>query len=393
MESDYLPSQRTIAYRDWLLGLKKLFKSVQLKSAVKVNQELLGFYWELGQEIVEKQQQADWGSGFLPQLSKDLCAEFPEIKGFSTRNLQYVVRWYLFYSTDIPIAQQPVAQLPKSPETPSQSTDNERLTNLATASGQIGQQAVARLPGAMLESITSIPWGHNIVIISKSSSLDEALYYVRQTLTHGWSRAVLVHQIESDLFTREGSATSNFATTLPPAQSDLAQQTLKDPYVFDFLTLTKDHNERDIENQLTDHISKFLIELGAGFAYLGRQVPLQVSDRDFFLDLLFYHTQLHCYVVIELKTGDFEPEFAGKLNFYLKAVDESLRTQRDEPTIGILLCKTKNKLIAEYALSDINKPIGVSEYQLTQSLPDSLKPSLPSIEELEAELQQDFDDE
>lgn len=381
------------AYVSWLGDLKDRVQQVQTKAAVSVNRELLTFYWELGCEIIEKQESTTWGSGFLKQLSSDLSSEFPDIRGFSLRNLKYIRQWCQFYIEHAPNSATGRCLIEKTPPKTPQSADNKQLINLAATRAKIGQQAVAQLPESILESITSIPWGHNIAIISKCSSIKEALYYVRQTLTHGWSRAVLVHQIESDLFTREGSATSNFATTLPPAQSDLAQQTLKDPYVFDFLSLTKDHNERDLENQLTDHISKFLIELGAGFAYLGRQVPLQISERDFFLDLLFYHTQLHCYVVVELKTGDFEPEFAGKLNFYLKAVDESLRSERDEPTIGILLCKTKDKLIAEYALSDINKPIGVSEYQLTQSLPDSLKPSLPSIEALEAELQQDFDDE
>jgi predicted nuclease of restriction endonuclease-like (RecB) superfamily len=373
------------AYAQWIGKLKNRVQQVQSKAAVSVNRELLAFYWELGCDIVEKQKTATWGSGFLKQLSADLSSEFPQIRGFSYRNIRLVRQWCHFYLEHVPNLATSCCQIESAPE----SFDNKQVTNLAETRDQITKQPVA----LFLNDLLSIPWGHNIAIISKCSSIKEALYYVSQTLTHGWSRSVLVHQIESDLFSREGSATSNFAATLPPAQSDLAQQTLKDPYIFDFLTLTKEHNERDLENQLTDHISKFLIELGAGFAYLGRQVPLQVSERDFYLDLLFYHTQLHCYVVIELKTGDFEPEFAGKLNFYLKAVDETLRSERDEPTIGILLCKTKDKLIAEYALSDINKPIGVSEYQLTQSLPESLKPSLPSIEEWEAELQQDIDDE
>lgn len=379
----------TPAYVQWLGELKSRVQQVQTKAAVSVNRELLTFYWELGCEIIEKQKTANWGSGFLQNLSQDLISEFPEMKGFSYRNLRRIRQWVIFYSSEETNLATACGQITKIESNSTEPTNNQSTTNLATSCGQITKQPVA----PFLSDLVSIPWGHNGVIISKCSSIKEALYYVRQTLTHGWSRAILVHQIESDLFSREGSATSNFATTLPPAQSDLAQQVLKDPYIFDFLTLTQAHNERDLENQLTDHISKFLIELGAGFAYLGRQVPLQVSERDFYLDLLFYHTQLHCYVVIELKTGDFEPEFAGKLNFYLKAVDETLRSERDEPTIGILLCKTKDKLIAEYALSDINKPIGVSEYQLTQSLPDNLKPSLPSIEEWEAELQQDFDDE
>jgi predicted nuclease of restriction endonuclease-like (RecB) superfamily len=379
----------TPAYAQWLGELKNRVQQVQTKAAVSVNRELLAFYWELGCDIIEKQKTATWGSGFLKHLSADLSSEFPQIKGFSHRNIKYIRQWCLFYIGDSSNWATSCCPIEKALNDSSQSAENEKVTNLATSCGQITKQPVPQF----LSDLLSIPWGHNIAIISKCASVKEALYYVRQTLTHGWSRSVLVHQIESDHFSREGSATSNFTTTLPPAQSDLAQQVLKDPYIFDFLTLTKEHNERDLENQLTDHISKFLIELGAGFAYLGRQVPLQVSERDFFLDLLFYHTKLHCYVVIELKTGDFEPEFAGKLNFYLKAVDENLRSERDEPTIGILLCKTKDKLIAEYALSDINKPIGVSEYQLTQSLPESLKPSLPSIEEWEAELQQDFDDE
>lgn len=279
-------------------------------------------------------------------------AEFPEMKGFSLSNIKYVKQWYLFYSQPDTISQQPV--------------------------GQTVQQLVAQLP-----------WGHNIAIISKCKDIKEAVYYTQQTIQNNWSRSVLVHQIESGLYNREGKATSNFAVSLPKPQSDLAQQTLKDPYIFDFLTMTKNYNELDLEKALVDHITHFLLELGAGFAYIGRQYPLHVGVRDFFIDLLFYHTSLHCYVVIELKTVEFEPEHTGKLNFYIKAIDEHLRKEGDAPTIGILLCKSKDKVVAEYALSDIHKPMGVSEYQLTQSLPDNLKGSLPSIEEIEAELSND----
>jgi predicted nuclease of restriction endonuclease-like (RecB) superfamily len=241
-----------------------------------------------------------------------------------------------------------------------------------------------------IQQITAIPWGHNVAIIAKCKTPSEALYYVENTRIHNWSRAVLTHQIESGLWAREGKAITNFSTTLPAPQSDLAKQTLKDPYVFDFLALTKEHNERDLELGLVKHITSFLLELGAGFAYIGRQVQLQVGERSFFPDLLFYHTRLHCYVVVELKTVDFEPEHAGKLNFYIKAVDEQLRQEGDQPTIGILLCKSKDKLVAEYALSDIHKPIGVSEYQLTQSLPENLQTSLPTVEEIEEELAGDL---
>jgi predicted nuclease of restriction endonuclease-like (RecB) superfamily len=214
----------------------------------------------------------------------------------------------------------------------------------------------------------------------------EALYYTQQTIVNNWGRSVLIHQIESGLYQREGNAITNFSVTLPRPQSDLANQTLKDPYIIDFMTMRKDFDERELENGLVDHLTHFLLELGAGFAYVGRQYQVNVGERDFFIDLLFYHTRLHCYVVVELKTVEFEPEHAGKLNFYIKAIDEQLCKEGDNPTIGILLCKKRDKLVAEYALSDINKPMGVSEYQLTSSLPDKFKSSLPTIEEIESEL-------
>jgi len=331
-------------YKVWLSELKQKFQQTQLKAAVQVNTTLLEFYWALGKDIVEKQADSNWGSGFLKKLSHDLMSEFPDVKGFSKRNLEQIRRWYMFWTAHASIAKQPASQL------------------------------------------MQIPWWHNVVIVSKCKTQTEALYYVRQIEVNGWSRSVLTHQIESGLWQREGKAISNFDAVLPAPQSDLAQQTLKDPYVFDFLSLTADYNERELEKGLTKHITRFLLELGAGFAYVGKQVPLQVGTRDFFLDLLFYHTHLHCYVVIELKTTDFEPEHAGKLNFYIKAVDEQLRQPTDQATIGILLCKNKDRLVAEYALSDIQKPMGVSEYQLTHSLPKHLQSKLPSIEAIEREL-------
>lgn len=331
-------------YSKWLKEIKNRVRTVQLKAVVKVNSELLNFYWELGADIVEKQANAKWGDGFLSKLSHDLMAEFPDMKGFSERNIKYIRQWFLFYNSQ----------------------------------KAIGQQAVAQL--------TQIPWGHNIAIISKCKNIDKALYYLQNTITNNWSRSVLIHQIESGLYERKGKSITNFKLALPKPQSDLAMQALKDPYVFDFLTMTKNYNELELEKELINHITHFLLELGAGFSYIGRQIPIKVGKREFYLDLLFYHTQLHCYVVIELKIADFEPEHVGKLNFYIKAVDSQYRKERDQPTIGILLCKKKDKLVAEYALSDIHKPIGVSEYQLTHILPDNLKPCLPSIEELEKEL-------
>ena len=288
-------------YSSWLMELKQRVRQAQLKAAVSVNTELLKFYWSLGADIFEKQTKAAWGSGFLKQLSQDLMAEFPDMKGFSEANLHYIRRWFLFYYSDI--------------------------GNSGTACARIEPQTIAQL--------TQIPWGHNRVIISKCSDVQEALFYVRKTIENNWSRSVLTHQIEGGLYVRQGKSINNFIHTLPSPQSELAQQILKDPYNFDFLGLVA-------------HVAKFLLELGAGFAYMGKQFPLQVGERDFFLDMLFYHTRLHCHVVIELKTGDFEPEHAGKLNFYIKAVDEQLRKDGDSPTIGILLCKHKDKLVAEY---------------------------------------------
>jgi predicted nuclease of restriction endonuclease-like (RecB) superfamily len=345
MRSDLISNKE---YKAWIADIKTRVRSAQIKAAVKVNIELLMLYWKLGAEIIEKQKKAKWGAGLIDQLSKDLSTEFPDMKGFSRSNLKYMKQWVEFYSKVKAIGQQLVGQ------------------------------------------ITQIPWGHNIAIISKCKTVKEALYYVQNTSVHNWSRSVLVHQIENGLYKRKGKATTNFPTTLPKPQSDLAHQTLKDPYIFDFMTIADDYNERDLENKLIEHLTNFLMELGAGFAFIGRQVSVQVGEREFQIDLLFYHTRLHCYIIVELKTGDFEPEYVGKLNFYIKAIDSQLRKEGDYPTIGLLLCKSRDKLVAEYALSDIQKPIGVSEYKLTHSLPNKLKLSLPTIKEIEQELGKDM---
>jgi predicted nuclease of restriction endonuclease-like (RecB) superfamily len=341
-------------YYSWLKELKHKVRLVQIKAAVKVNSELLQFYWELGQDIADKQRNAKWGDGFLKQLSIDLSSEFPDMKGFSLSNLKYIKQWYLFYSQEIGKSQQAVGQKP------------------------IAKQAVSQL--------VQIPWGHNIAIISKCKNLDEALFYIQKTIQNNWSRSVLTHHIESDLFKREGKAITNFKATLPEPQSDLARETLKDPYNFDFLTLTEKYNEKELENALINHVTKFLLELGAGFSYIGQQYKLEVSGDEFFIDLLFYHVKLHCYVVVELKAVKFKPEFAGKLNFYVSAVDGILKSEQDNTSIGILICKSKNDTVVEYALKDVHKPIGVSEYIITKNLPDEFKSSLPSIEDIEAEL-------
>lgn len=333
------------AYRDWVDGLKKRFQHARLAATIRVNSELLNFYWDLGANIVEKQKSSQWGDKLLAQLSRDLMYAFPSMKGFSKRNLELIRQWYLFWEGDCEFAKQAVSQMIR------------------------------------------LPWGHNLKIVSKCQTREEACFYVNAALSNGWSRNVLVHQIESRLWDRQGLSQNNFARLLPDTQSDLANQLLKDPYVFDFIDETNIVDERSLEKSLIEHVTQFLLELGSGFAYIGKQVLVKVGERDFYLDLLFYHTKLHCYVVVELKMGEFEPEYAGKLNFYIKAVDEQLRGESDAPTIGILLCKSKDRLVVDYALSDIHKPMGVSEYVLGNALPDHLKRLLPSLDDFELELQ------
>jgi predicted nuclease of restriction endonuclease-like (RecB) superfamily len=374
------------AYKDWLVELKQKVRTAQLKAAVAVNTELIMLYWELGKMITEKQ--TAWGSKFLPQLSKDLNSEFPNMKGFSERNLALCRQFYQFYAFDnLPqdsILQQAVAKLPlkkNEVDDPIQKPNGEKQEQVKTAN-TIVKQAVAQ-----------IPWGHNILIFSKSKDAPEALFYVQKTIENGWSRNILGLQIEVNLFQRQGKAINNFKNTLPETSSDLAQQLLKDPYQFDFLTLTESYKERELENALVENITRFLLELGSGFAYVGKQVPITVGDKEYFIDLLFYHLKLRAYVVIELKATDFLPEYAGKLSFYLSAANDLLKHSSDNPTIGLLICKNKNNVIAEYALTNINHPIGVSEYELTRLFPEEFKSSLPSIEEIENELKDELKDE
>lgn len=329
-------------YREFLTNIKKRYQSAQLKAAHFVNNELIQFYWQLGKDIIEKQTQAIWGSKFLDQLSADLLSLFPETKGFSVRNLKFMRQLAEYYPSEI--GKQPVSQL---------------------------------------------PWGHIIVLMQKVKDSSIRDWYVKNALENGISRNILIMQIEQDLYSRQGKLDDkicNFKSLLPEPQSELATQMLKNPYNFDFLTVGPKAHERDIENGLTLHISKFLRELGVGFAFVGNQYKLNIEGDEYFLDMLFYHVKLHCYVVIELKATAFKPEYAGKLNFYLSAVDSILKTPQDNPTIGLLLCKSRKKFIAEYALRNVSSPIGISEYELLKKLPRKLATSLPSIEEIEAEL-------
>lgn len=332
-------------YSNWLAEVKAQLRSVQSKAVLAVNSVLIEFYWNLGKSIAEKENV--WGSKLIEQVAKDLQEAFPDMKGLSIRNIKYMRQFYAFYLS------------------------------------QIGQQAVAQF---VQNEVRQIPWGHNILIFTKSNTIEEAQFYILATIENGWSRDTLGWQIKTQLYQRQGKAISNFKNTLQNPMSDLVQQTLKDPYVFDFLTLSQPFHERDIEKQLVAKITKFLLELGKGFAFVGKQYQLEIGETDYYIDLLFYHTKLKCYVVIELKNTKFIPEYAGKLNFYLSAVDSLLKQENDNPTIGILLCRDKNNIETEFALRDINKPMGVSEFQLTEIVPEELKSSLPSIEEIENEL-------
>ena len=327
-------------YGKWLEELKARIHTAQQRATLAVNRELTLLYWQIGRDILTRQAEQGWGAKVIQRLSHDLRTAFPDMKGFSRTNLMYM-----------------------------------RAFAEAWPDEQIVQQAVGQLP-----------WGHNLVLLTKLKDREKRLAYARKAIEHGWSRNVLGLQIETRLLEREGKAVTNFDTRLPKPQSDLARESLKDPYRLDFLGLGDEAAEREIESALVEHITRFLLELGAGFAYVGRQVLLEVGGDDFFIDLLFYHLKLHCYVVIEIKAGKFKPEHLGQLAFYLTAVDEQMKSDQDNPTIGLLLCKSKNKIVAEYALRDNNKPMGIAEYQLVASLPEELKTSLPSIEQIEQEL-------
>lgn len=334
-------------YMALLEELKSRVEASRYKAARASNKELVLSYHYIGTQILAKQNQNGWGAKIIQNLSKDLSIAFPEMKGFSIRNLKYMRKFAEEYP-DHKFVQQVVAQL---------------------------------------------PWGHNIFLMDLVPNKQIRLFYIKSAIEHGWSRNIMVMQIETNLHNRQGQAITNFKTKLPSPQSDLAHYTLKDPYIFDFLSIGQDAHEREVEKGLISHIEKFLLELGAGFAFVGRQYHLEVGDQDFYIDLLFYHLKLRCFVVIELKDNNFKPEYAGKMNFYLSAIDDLVKHPDDQPTIGLILCKSKNNVLAEYTLRDITKPIGLAEYKLTEALPEKIKTALPTIEELEAELSKDFNKE
>ena len=356
-----------VSYGELLEDLKKRIREAQVKAALSVNRELIALYWHIGRSIVERQRAEGWGKAVVERLAGDLQKSFPGLAGFSARNIWHMRSFYLAYEPEGRKLKQSVSE---------------------SVRAKPAQSARESEPKTLPQAVSEIPWGHNIALLQKLKDPAQRLWYARQTVEHGWSRTMLTHWIESGLHERQGTAVTNFKTALPSPQSDLAAEVIRDPYNFDFLTLGTDAAERDLERGLLDHIRKFLLELGAGFAFVGQQVHLELDGEDFYLDLLFYHLRLRCYVVIDLKARSFKPEHAGKMNFYLSAVDDLLRQPDDKPAIGIILCKTRSRVIAEYALRDLAKPVGVARYKtkLVDILPDELKGELPSVAQIQAEL-------
>jgi len=368
-------------YFRWISDLKQRIQQSQIKAAIQVNSALIEMYWDLGKEISERSFENTYGSGFFKQLSNDLRNEFPEIKGFSSSNLRYFETFYQFYNQEV-INLQQVAGIFTEEENNNNSILQQVSGELKNEKNPNRQQLVNEFP----QKLFLIPWFHHVEIFTKCKNVTEALFYINKTIENGWSRAVLLNMISGNLYQSQGKAITNFSKTLPDYDSELVKQTLKDPYIFDFLNISENFKERELENALIDNIQKFLIELGNGFAFVGKQMEMKVGNQSFFLDLLFYHIKLKRYVVIELKSGEFEPEHAGKLNFYVTSVDKQLRDENDNATVGLIICKTKDDIIAEYSLTDLHKPLGISSYELRKILPENFKSSLPSIEEIENEL-------
>ena len=352
-------------YAEWLKSLSQRFRQSQIKAAVMVNSELLKFYWSLGQDIVERKFENTYGSEFFKNLSLDLKEEFPNTKGFSPTNLGYIKRFYRLYSDAMKTYPQVEGKFPQT----------SNISNYPQTGGNSEPL------------IFSVPWGHHKLLIDKFLKAPEkVMFYVQKIIENNWSRTVLEWQIDSHLYERQGKAISNFKRTLPVPQSDLAQQITKDPYIIDIMGVRQEMQERELEEHLDSHISKYLLELGKGFTYYGHQVHLRVGNEDFYIDQLFYHVRLHCYVVIELKVTAFKPEHIGQLNFYVTAVNKLMCTEHDNPTIGLLICKDKSDVVAEYTLQGVNSPIGVSSVEIFDKLTEDFKSALPSIEDIENEL-------
>ena len=349
-------------YKNWISDVSKRFRKSQLKTAVKVNEEMLRFYWTMGRDIAKMSNEAKYGSQFYNTISTDLKDIFPDIKSFSPTNLKYMRYFYEMY---------PTAEICQKVVDESETSENRQ--QLADESG--------------LQWIFRIPWGHHMFLLDKCKETQEkALFYVKKTIENNWSRAVMQNQVSSNLYEREGKALTNFAKTLPAIQSDLAQAITKDPYNFDFLTMQETYNEKELKDALLNDVSHFLLELGTGFAYMGREVRLVVGEKEKFLDLLFYNTKAHCYVVVEVKTGDFDSDNAGQLGTYVVAVNHQIKTEYDNPTIGLLVCRGLDRVEAQYALESSSQPLGISSYELSKLVPEKFKGSMPTIEEIETQL-------
>ena len=344
-----------------LADVKQRIQTAQTRAMLAVNSELVRLYWDIGRLIDLRQKQEGWGASVIPRLAAELKNEMPEIKGFSERNIGLMIAFYREYPAPDSILQPAVAKLGKTAILP---------------------PPVAKFEG---ETFWAIPWAHHVTLMQCVPAIQSRLWYMQKVLSNGWSRNFLRLQIDAEAYERHGKIKSNFAQVLPPHQSDLVQQTLKDPYIFDFLTLEEPFRERELETHLVHDVQKFLIELGQGFAFVGRQYRLDVGDEDFYIDLLFYHLRLRAFVVIDLKKGKFKPEYAGKLNFYCNVVNDRLKHPSDQPTIGLILCQERSRLQAEYSFAGIDKPIGIATYQLTRALPKSIRSAMPTVEELEAE--------
>ena len=354
-------------YANWLTELKRRYQKQQIKAAVQVNRALLEFYWELGKDIAERQFENCYGSGFYQKLSRDLQRELPDAKGFSPKNLWYVKRFYVLYSSVFRASLQQEGKVVNFP--------------------QLGGKLTIASEEKTLLQLFCVPWGHHKLIMDKCfSAPNKALFYIRKTVEFNWSRSVLMNYLDTDLYEREGKALSNFQASLPQPQSDLAQELTRDPYNFNFLTLESNYHEKELKAALIANITQFLLELGSGFAYMGKEYRLDVGGSDLFLDLLFYNINLRCYVVIEVKTGDFSPADLGQLGTYVVAVNHILKKPDENPTLGLLICKSKNNVLAKYSLESSNVPLGISEYELSKLYPEDIKSSLPSIEEIEREL-------
>lgn len=349
-------------YKKWISDVSKRFRKSQLKAAVKVNEEMLRFYWTMGRDIAKMSNEAKYGSQFYNTISTDLKDIFPDIKSFSPTNLKYMRYFYEMY---------PTAEICQKVVDESETSENRQ--QLADESG--------------LQWIFRIPWGHHMFLLDKcKENQEKALFYVKKTIENNWSRAVMQNQVSSNLYEREGKALTNFAKTLPAIQSDLAQAITKDPYNFDFLTMQETYNEKELKDALLNDVSHFLLELGTGFAYMGREVRLVVGEKEKFLDLLFYNTKAHCYVVVEVKTGDFDSANAGQLGTYVVAVNHQIKTEYDNPTIGLLVCRGLDRVEAQYALESSSQPLGISSYELSKLVPEKFKGSMPTIEEIETQL-------